>query len=85
MGVSNMGVNEIILHFELNEAQELLINNLYITCREKYNYIRSDIIDNIVHSDFYYELTDENRKEYNDLYLPILNMIIDREDKWNAI
>jgi len=80
-----MGKYTITIGFELNEAQEQLIENLYITCREKYNHIRSDVINHIIHSDFYYELTDESRKEYSDLYLPIVNMIIDREDKWNGV
>lgn len=80
-----MGQHKITMVFELNDAQELLIDSVYSIVEERYNYIRSDVVDRIIHSSLYYDFFNEDRTEYNSLLIPILNMIADTEEKLNTV
>lgn len=69
-----MGRHTITYNFELNDAQEELIDNILkeVDC---FNYLKADVLDFIIHSEFYYKLLDEIRTDYNDLFQPIVDAI----------
>ena len=58
---------DIHYHLTLNPKQDQLIERLYNKTKDDFNYTRSDVLDYIIHHPVYYEFTDDNRTDYQDL------------------